>query len=63
MNNGVEGQLELAVCCLCGQTFVGYGNNPWPLSHDINDRCCDRCNDTKVIPARLAQMYSKKGKK
>lgn len=44
------------VCCLCGITFNGYGNNPWPLSHDIEDRCCDMCNDNKVIPTRLAIM-------
>lgn len=43
-------------CCLCGRIFRGYGNNPWPLSHDIDDRCCDGCNDNKVIPSRLAQM-------
>ena len=49
-------------CCICGSEFVGYGNNPWPVSENEEDRCCDICNSTHVIPARLAQMY-KKGNK
>ena len=42
-------------CCICGIKFVGWGNNPWPVKDD--GECCDVCNNTKVIPARLAQMY------
>ena len=38
-------------CCLCGDLFDGFGNNPYPLSK--TGRCCDCCNATKVIPARL----------
>ncbi|QIG59357.1 hypothetical protein [Dishui Lake virophage 2] len=38
------------VCCLCSQMIVGWGNNAQPLSAG---RCCDDCNRTKVIPARL----------
>lgn len=40
-------------CCLCGDEFEGYGNNPAPLE---GDRCCDACNITKVIPARFERM-------
>ncbi len=47
-------------CCLCGQEFEGFGNNPWPLNNDENARCCDKCNAEKVIPARIMQAYSKK---
>lgn len=43
-------------CCLCGKDFIGYGNNPWPLRENEDDRCCDECNDTKVIPARLQRL-------
>lgn len=43
-------------CCICGQQFIGFGNNPWPISKKENDRCCDACNATKVIPARLQNM-------
>jgi hypothetical protein len=49
------------VCSLCGGEVEewpgggGYGNNPEPLA-PIEARCCDRCNQEKVIPARLEQM-------
>ena len=55
-------------CCLCGQDieikkdkdgniFWTDGNNPEPLGKSDSDRCCDTCNDTKVIPARMQQMF------
>jgi len=40
-------------CCLCGREYEGYGNDPWPISLGKNDRCCNKCNMTKVIPARI----------
>ena len=39
-------------CCLCKEEFEGWGNNPSPLANS-NKECCDECNATKVIPARL----------
>lgn len=48
--------MEKFVCCLCHKLIVGYGNNPWPISTDPEDRCCDVCNYTKVIPARIAML-------
>lgn len=38
------------ICCICGKEFEGYGNNPAPIK---GDRCCDDCNKSVVIPARL----------
>ena len=43
-------------CSICGQFFYGYGNNPYPVTRGSEDRCCDLCNDTRVIPARIAGM-------
>lgn len=57
-------------CCFCGKplyngnTFISsedmkkkyFGNNPYPLSEDEEDRCCDACNMSKVIPARLRNL-------
>lgn len=49
-------------CCLCGETSTGWGNNPWPcaIKYKPKDgeepRCCDMCNSTKVIGARLRRM-------
>ena len=41
------------ICSICGKEYDGYGNNAEP----INDgRCCDECNLSKVIPARLGLM-------
>ena len=30
------------VCPICGKTFIGYGNNPYPIMKD--GKCCDNCN-------------------
>ena len=44
-------------CCLCGEWNLGWGqkkqhgNNPRPLKD--KGECCDECNFSKVIPARL----------
>lgn len=45
------------VCCICGKTFVGYGNNPYPIKNE--GRCCDSCNQL-VIQERIAQYYQRK---
>ncbi len=43
-------------CCLCGKSFTGYGNNPYPVDKDLEHRCCDVCNVTKVLPARVLEL-------
>jgi hypothetical protein len=43
-------------CSLCSQKYPGYGNNPAPLP---GESCCDACNITKVIPARMNAKYTK----
>ena len=55
-----EGTLQRQTCCICGERFIGWGNNPWPVVTDEEARCCDECNNTRVIPARIAQMFSRK---
>lgn len=47
-------------CSICGEFFYGWGNNPYPVTKGEDDRCCDACNETKVIPARIAQMVGGK---
>lgn len=42
------------ICCICGEPFEGYGNNPAPVKQD--GLCCDTCNRHFVIPARI-QLY------
>lgn len=43
-------------CCICGKTFKGWGNNPWPVMD--SGECCDECNFTQVIPARIKRLKS-----
>lgn len=52
----------LQKCCLCGFDIqpVGdwfHGNNAEPAA---DGRCCDECNSLIVIPARIAEMMSRR---
>lgn len=44
-------------CCICGQTFYGYGNNPAPVKN--TGRCCNDCDETVVIPTRIKLFLNK----
>lgn len=40
-------------CCICDELILNeYGNNPWPVKD--TGKCCNICNETEVIPARIA---------
>lgn len=45
---------ERKKCCICGKDFDGWGNNAEPLAYGL---CCDECNNSKVLAARLVQYY------
>lgn len=47
-------ELEEKICCICGKKFHGHGNNPRPVKEE--GQCCNECNYTKVIPARLNRL-------
>jgi len=47
------------LCCICGTTSFGWGNNPSPVKTE--GRCCDSCNSEIVIPTRFLYMISGKG--
>lgn len=51
-----EGKEAEYTCCICGDDFEGYGNNPAPYKE--SGKCCDACNRKFVIPARLSQLQS-----
>jgi hypothetical protein len=42
------------ICSICGQIYKGYGNNAYPINQD---RCCDQCNQEKVLPQRIHLMH------
>jgi len=48
-------------CSICHVKMVSseykYGNNAHPVN---NGRCCDTCNITIVIPARIEQIKQQK---
>lgn len=41
------------ICCICGEEHIGYGHNPNPITTD--GECCDKCNMSVVIPARIRE--------
>lgn len=43
----------LEKCCICGKPIEGYGNNAEPVK---KGKCCDECNISVVIPARLTHI-------
>lgn len=47
--------IKNGVCSLCGGRYEGLGHNPEPLK-PLEQRCCSRCNDEKVLPARLTML-------
>lgn len=52
-------------CCICGQEFTEYGNNPYPVRN--HGECCDMCNIRYVLPARFhikreIERFAKPGK-
>lgn len=48
-------------CCICGSEIGKYGNNPWPVKE--KGECCDMCNMTVVLKARIKMLNeNKRGK-
>jgi DNA-directed RNA polymerase subunit RPC12/RpoP len=40
-------------CVICGKEIFGYPNNAMPVAKGY---CCNDCNWTVVIPARIRRM-------
>lgn len=49
----------MLTCVLCNQKIFGWSHNAEPLAVG---RCCDICNDTKVIPTRIQMFVNLKEK-
>ena len=41
------------VCRLCNESKTGWGHNPDPVVCEPDARCCDQCNEDRVIPQRI----------
>jgi len=48
-------------CSLCGENYIFGGNNPQPVIDDFDARCCETCDKTVVISARVAAMKEEFG--
>ena len=44
-------------CSICQKEAEGYGNNPQPVN---SGKCCDDCNRSVVIPARMNQIQKRR---
>jgi hypothetical protein len=59
MNNKTEKQRRQSVkasrkiCVICEKHYDSWGNNAEPVSQG---ECCDHCNNTVVIPARIMNI-------
>lgn len=51
-------------CVFCGKEIKQdkdyWGNSCWPIYDDEKIRCCNKCNFTIVIPARIADYEKSK---
>lgn len=55
--------IKNGICCFCGGDYDFIGNNPFPFfQNDENARCCNLCDQTKVIPARVLLIELEKAK-
>lgn len=56
----LEEDMEKQNCAICGKPIVGFGNNALPVAEG---KCCDKCNQEVVIPARLKSVKLDEAKK
>ena len=47
--------LKGQTCPICDKKFNGWGNNPAPLN--IDDKVCDDCNMSVIIPVRMGHKH------
>lgn len=45
-------------CVLCRKKIEGFGCNPCPLAE--KGKCCNNCDNTKVIPERIRLIQKKR---
>ena len=44
------------ICSICGERYVGFGNNATPINDGL---CCDGCERFVVIPARVRSIMQR----
>ena len=53
-SDGIKDSERFFDCVFCGKMCKGWGHNPRPVFNE--GRCCDKCNETEVIRARIYQI-------
>jgi len=53
-SDGIKDSERFFDCVFCHKTCAGWGHNPQPVFNE--GRCCDKCNQTEVIRARIYQI-------
>lgn len=56
----LDEDVEKQNCVICGKPIIGFGNNALPVAEG---KCCDKCNQEVVIPARLKSVKLDEAKK
>ena len=51
----MQRKVKMSNCSICNDEFEGFGNNAEPIN---SGQCCDDCNWSLVIPARLDMLDS-----
>ena len=54
---------KILKCCICGNEIKDLGNDPSPIEHKKNERCCDSCSDNIVVPVRIMMLGVRKRRK
>ena len=46
--------MSVKLCCICDESYITGGHNPYPIFQlSEAKQCCNKCNEKKVIPARM----------
>lgn len=47
-------------CSICLMEYEGYGHNAAPINEG---RCCEQCNNSNVIPARVYEIFKERNER
>lgn len=53
-NNSFNVSESEKTCCICRKLILGFGSNPDPLMDSAGQSCCQKCDETYVLSARMS---------
>lgn len=48
--------MKFKTCCICGKSFMGLGNDPYPINKKKDAVCCNKCNACYVNVAKMKNI-------